>query len=427
MPTFTYKGFAGAKSVSGSLEATDRRLAARKLQARGIRPSVLKAKAGKGGAGSRLEATRVEPVVVETAKPEQASKLTLFKKKKTGVEVSLPFFRKLLQLHSNGMSAGDALHLMAQRMNEPGLKEVSERTYRDLSEGRTLATSMRTQPEIYTETQAHLIEAGEATGNLSPILTNLIDSLERSEELKKKLRSAMAYPAFLSFFAFMVVGVFLFYLLPMIQRMMSQLGGELNLAVRILIGFSDFAFTQGPFVGAALLIAAIVILRWRKTEKGKRETDRWLLQIPLAREIVRHGEMNRLANVLHILLGNGVNTTESLRLAGAVLSNEVYRDRFQAARSLINDGAPFSAAFQRYGLLPPMDIDILGIGESTGNLVTSFAEIDRTHGELLQERLRFGTNLLAGLALGFAFSLVVVIAFGIVLSVMDMGQNILTG
>lgn len=424
MPTFTYKGFAGTKAVSGTLEAADRRLAARKLQAKGIRPSQLRAKSGKGVGPSRLEATRAEPVEV----PKESTKKSAFsflRRKKQGVAVSLPYFRKLLQLHANGMSAGDALHLMSQRMNEPSLKAVSEQTYRDLSEGRTLATSMRAQPEFFTDTQSHLIEAGEATGNLTPILSNLIHALETQEELKKKVRSAMAYPAFLCVFAFGVVGLFLFYLLPQIQQMLSRLGGELNLAVRLLIGFSDFAFNQGPFVLAILLGLAIALIRWRKTERGKYESDVWLLRLPLIGSIIRHGEVNRMANVLQILLGNGVNTTESLRLAGAVVQNEVYRERFQAARTLINDGAPFSTAFQRYGLLPPMDVDILGIGESTGNLVNSFAEIDRTHGEALQDRLRFGTNLLAGMALGFAFSLVVIITLGIVLSVMDMSNNIL--
>lgn len=423
MPHFNYSGLQQGRKTSGRIEAADRRAAQRKLRAQGVQVTKLMPTKATGKESSKRDTALIASPVPAREKARPARKC-LKAKKATGKQ-ALPFLRKLLQLHSSGMSAGDALHLMSQRMTDPALKGLCEGVYRYLSEGSTLATAMRQHPEVFTETQSHLIEAGEATGNLVPILENLIENLETQAELAKKVRSAMAYPVFISLFAMAVVAVFLFYLLPNIQGMMTQLGGELNIAAKLMIGLSGFAFNQGPFLLAGLFAAALLLVQWRKTEKGLQTTDQWLLQVPLVSAIVRHSEICGLSNVLAILLGNGVNTTESLRLASAVVRNRVFSARFQASRTLINDGAPYSTAMQRYALLPEMDIDILGIGESTGNLVDSFREIYRTHAEELSSSLKLATNLVAGLALGFAFSLVVIITFGIALSIMDMSQSVL--
>jgi len=222
-----------------------------------------------------------------------------------------------------------------------------------------------------------------------------------------------------------VVALFLFFRLPRIETMMASLGGELNIAARMMIAASDFALKQGPFVFAALLVAFISLIQWRKGEKGREATDRWLLKLPLLRQVFYNSDLCRVTNVLSILLGNGINTTESLRLAENTIQNRVMFRRFQASRHLINDGAPFSSAFRRHAFLPEMDLDILAIGENTGSLVTSFEEIYRTHAQELADRLKFLTTLVAGLALTFAFAMVFVLTLGIVLSILNMSQSLL--
>ena len=428
MPSFAYKGTAGGKSTTGTIEAADQRGALRKLRASGINVFEVKAKGGSRRSAAKAESPRGADnakAFTPAASPAKGTAARKLFAKKPGPHLALPLFRKLLQLHSSGMPMGDALHLMSNRMTDPALKELTEGLYRDLSEGRTLATAMRQRGEVFTPTQSHLIEAGEATGNLQPILENIIENLEATRELQKKISSAMAYPILLISFAMGVIAIFLFYLLPKIEMLMAQLQGELNIAAKLMIGASDFALTKGPFVLGALFVAALVIVRWRETENGKLTTDGWLLSLPLVKDLTYNSEIARVSNVMAILLGNGVNTTESLRLAGGVLRNAVLAQKFQAARALINDGAPYSTAIQRYGLMPEMDVDILGIGESTGSLVNSFREIYRTHAEELTAKLKVTTNLIAGGALGFAFILVGVLVAGIVLSILNMSESIL--
>lgn len=423
MPTFAYKGVDAAKAkVSGEIEAGDRRQAMQRLRAKGIQPLQLRMA---DGAGSTRESKKADLKEDSIPVERAASGGGLAARFSSNKHLALPFFRKLLQLHGSGMPVGDAVSLMSQRMTDPKLKELCNKVYKDLSEGRTLAASMRTMPESFDATMTHLLEAGEATGNVAPILKNIIASLEERDELTKKVRSAMAYPALICMVAIGVVALFLFFLLPRIEMMMSSLGGELNIAARIMIGASDVALKQGPFIIAGILIATLALVQWRKSDKGRETTDRWLLKLPLLRQVFYNSDLCRVTNVLSILLGNGINTTESLRLAENTVQNRILLRRFVASRQLINDGAPFSSAFKKHGFLPEIDLDILAIGENTGSLVTSFEEIYRTHAEELAGRLKFLTSLIAGLALTFAFVMVFVLTLGIVLSILNMSQSLL--
>ncbi|MGE9293987.1 MAG: type II secretion system F family protein [Puniceicoccales bacterium] len=422
MPVFTYRGIdASGKASSGTLEAADRRQVIQKLRARRIQPLDIRQSRKKSRSGRAEPELDAVPTASES-KSSRASKTGRFKRKSS---LALPFFRKLYQLHNSGMSVGDAMQLMTQRMSDPGLKELSEHSYKDLSEGRTLAVSMRSQPAVFDPMMAHLIDAGEATGNVVPILQNLIEHLERKAELKSKMITALVYPIFLIFVALGVVALFLFFLLPRIQSMLDSLGEKLNLAARVLIGFSEFLLKDGPFILGALVLVFAFIMQWRKSDKGRLATDRWLLKLPLIKSLVYHAEVTRMTNVLAILLGNGVNTTESLRLAENTINNRIILERYRAARAMINDGAPFSIAFKKYQLLPDLDLDIISIGENTGSLVDGFTEVFKTHSEELESKMKFATSLVAGVALTSAFVMVAVLTLGIVMRILNVCQNLM--
>ncbi|MEM8550542.1 MAG: type II secretion system F family protein, partial [Verrucomicrobiota bacterium] len=223
MPTFAYRGIEkSGKRLSGTLEAQDRRQVIQKLRASKIQPVEIKLHNGRRGKAAPSKVEAEASLNLEQQKP--ASKPGLMARFRKRSQLALPFFRKLYQLHHSGMSIGDAVNLMTQRMSDPGLRDLTAAIYKDLSEGRTLATSMRSNPDVFDPMMAHLLEAGEATGNIAPILDNLISHLERNAELKRKLSSALAYPILLIIVAMGVVGIFIFFLMPRIQGMLKSLG-----------------------------------------------------------------------------------------------------------------------------------------------------------------------------------------------------------
>jgi type II secretory pathway component PulF len=272
---------------------------------------------------------------------------------------------------------GDAIHVLRQRLTDPALRDLASALWNDLSEGVSLANAMKKFPKIFGDSIIYPIEAGEATGNLSPILRDILEHLKSQEELKKKVYGGLAYPVFVCSIAFGVVCLFLFWLLPRIQAMLASLGGTMTLPARLLIAGSNFTIKGGPFVLIAAVVGVVLLTRWRKTEKGRVEFDRMLLKIPFIKDIVLAAEVAKASNLMATLLGSGVNSTEAMRLTERALQNRWMRASFQEARQKINDGMSFSSAFKKHPFFPELAQDIIAVSESTGNIAKSFEEVYR--------------------------------------------------
>ena len=335
------------------------------------------------------------------------------------------FLDQLNQLMDSGMPVGDAVKTISLRVTEPVQKYLSRSLWKQLGEGSSLAKAMSAHPEIFEKTMTHMIEAGEATGNLKPVIGNLLELIENRMAMKKKIMSGLAYPALLTIVAINVVLFFLFYLLPKVRNMMESLGGEMNLPSRILIGSSEFIFASAPFIITALLLSLLALIQWRKTSSGREITDAWQLKIPLIQKIVYCLDIARVTNLTSIMLQSGVNTTEALRLVEKNIRNADIKKRFRQARSAIHDGASFSGAFSKYKLLNRLDVDILGISEKTGNIARGFRNLYEQKNREISESMQLLTTAICSGSLIFALSLVALLAFSIVTSIMQLSKSVL--
>jgi type II secretory pathway component PulF len=270
----------------------------------------------------------------------------------------------------------------------------------------------------------NLVEAGESTGNLVPVLENLIAHLEESADLKKKVYGGLAYPIFICTLAFGVLLLFLYFLLPRIEVMMKGMGSDMPFLTTLLINTANFAVHWGIFIVIGAIMVGAGVASWRRTPPGRAATDSFLLRLPVLKYIFSNIDICRVSNLCATLLESGLNTTETLRMTERSIGNVVFQSRFSAARSLINDGASFSNAFKRFQVLPDLDLDLLSVGENTGNVSKSFREIYKSHSRQLSEQFHLLTIMITGGALGLAFSLVTILALGIVSAVMNMAKAI---
>ena len=341
-----------------------------------------------------------------------------------GERLGLEFLKRLHELHSSGMPIAESVKLLNLRLSDPHQKEIAGSLWKELAEGRTLSRAMRILPQYFSESSTFVVEAGEATGNLAPILAKIILHLEEKREIRSKVVSSMTYPGFVGFIAFGVVLFFLFFLLPQIQEMLDSLGGELNMMAKILINGSNLVLTIGPFFVIGISVALGILYRWSKTEKGGVIFDQNLLRVPLFGEILYLSEMFQLSSLLATLIWSGIGLTENLRLCEKTIRNRFLRSQFRLARALVNEGKSLPESLRKFKFMPLMQLDVIEVGEKTGNLGNSMEDSSRAFKDQLSKKIKTMTTLVSGAALGFAFSLVALVAISIVTSIFQVSKSI---
>ena len=259
---------------------------------------------------------------------------------------------------------------------------------------------------------------------MSPILSKIISHLEEKREIRSKVVSSMTYPVFVGIIAVGVVLFFLFYLLPQIQEMLDSLGGELNLMAKILINGSELLLTVGPFILIAILVGLGSLIQWNKTQKGGMLIDKSVLQLPLFGQILYLSELFQLSSLLSTLIWSGIGLTENLRLCEKTIKNRFLRSKFRAARALVNEGKSLPESLRKFKLMPLMQLDVIEVGEKTGNLGNSMEDTSRAFRDQLTSKIKIMTTLVSGGALGFAFSLVALVAISIVTSIFQVSKSI---
>lgn len=416
MPEFKYVGITNkGKSASGKIVAKNSKEAKEKLQEEGLTP--LKLINDKSGTKAKSKNSNDQNTF--GSKPN-----TIRKGSQKGEKLGLEFLKRLHELHSSGMPIAESVKLLNLRLSDPFQKEIAGSLWKELAEGRTLSRAMRLLPQYFSESSTFVVEAGEATGNLVPILEKIILHLEEKRAIRNKVLSSMTYPVFVGLVAFGVVLFFLFFLLPQIEEMLDSLGGELNTMAKILINGSNLVLTIGPFVVIGLLVGGGTLYRWSKTDKGGILFDQNLLRLPLFGEIFYLSELFQLSSLLSTLIWSGIGLTENLRLCEKTIKNRFLRNQFRSARALVNEGKSLPDALRKFKFMPLMQLDVIEVGEKTGNLGNSVEDSSKSFRDQLSKRIKVMTTLVSGAALGFAFSLVALVAISIVTSIFQVSKSI---
>ena len=260
MPTFAYSARdAAGQTVSAALDAPTRRDALRLITSRGLTPVNLSEQtaATKNAVAKPGSSKLAAAVAVKKEKGVRPVRITRGQR--------LPFLTALHELTSGGLSAGEAVRLLAARVKEPALRALSAGLWERISEGATISRALAAYPDVFDTNTINLVASGEATGNLTEVLIRIIDHLTEQRDMQRQLMQALAYPIFLTVVATGVVLFFLFFLLPRLKTLFDALHGELPFATRFLIGLSGFALHWGILVVIVLAFAAVSLWKWRNS------------------------------------------------------------------------------------------------------------------------------------------------------------------
>lgn len=280
------------------------------------------------------------------------------------------------QMTSAGLPILEALTDLRDSMENPSFQEVVTAMIASVETGKTLSQAMGEFPRVFEDVFVSLIAVGEESGELPAVLHKLTESLKWHDELVAKAKTVVIYPAFVGT---VVLGVMLFmmlYVVPQMVDFMRDMGQELPIHTRALIGFSDFLVANWWWVipGPPLLLLALKIYADRDA-RFRFFVDGVKLRAWYTGPITTRILLSRFASYFALCYGAGMNVLRSLKISEDIAGNVVIREGIKDIARHISDGKPLSDSIAATGLFPPLVVRMVRVGESTGSLDEALANV----------------------------------------------------
>ncbi|MEI6378623.1 MAG: type II secretion system F family protein [Candidatus Falkowbacteria bacterium] len=278
------------------------------------------------------------------------------------------FFRQFSVLISASINLSEALRILADQTEKPLFKNILVEISNDVDAGVRLSDALTRQKPLFNEFHISVIRSGETSGRLDEALLYLADEEEKTFEMMRKVKGAMIYPA-LVISAMMVVGVLMMlFVVPKLISIFNEVGGQLPLMTRILIGTSNF-FVNYWYILLVLFIAVVFGLKFYLAKPiGKKQFDYLALRVPVLGKIIRLASIIRFCRSMSTLIVGGVTITNSLRIAKGIVGNEVYREIINQTIIEVEEGNSISTVFLHSKDIPVMVPRMMIVGERTGKL-----------------------------------------------------------
>jgi type IV pilus assembly protein PilC len=334
---------------------------------------------GEYKAADRQEVTeylRKRRVVIQSVrkKPKEIS-LGLGGKRGVSVKDLCIFTRQFATMINAGLPLVQCLEVLGRQQPKPHFKQAIQQVMIEVEGGQTLSESLAKQRHIFGDLYVNMIAAGETGGILDIILQRLAVFLEKNDALQRKVKGAMTYPAIVLFVAlgaciFMLMGV-----IPVFAKMFADFGGELPAPTRVVMGLSDFLRYNWYLLAGGIVAVIFGFKRLRKTQWGELQTDKLFLKIPIIGNVLRKGGVSRFTRTLGTLIGSGVPILQGLEITARTAGNRVLQNAIERTSVSISQGDTIAEPLKNSGVFPPMVVQMISIGESTGALDEMLAKI----------------------------------------------------
>lgn len=289
------------------------------------------------------------------------------KKKIKNLEILL-FTRQLSTMITSGLPLVQSLDILGNQIEDLHFRGMVKDIKERIEGGSRFADALREYPQCFDELYINLVVAGEEGGLLDNVLQRLAIYIEKSEKLKKKVKSAMIYPIAIIVVALVVVVVLLLFVIPVFEKMFKEMGAELPGPTVVVIKMSQFMQSYWYIIIGGIVGLVVAFKYYYKTENGHRTMDRLMLKAPLFGLLTIKASVARVTRTLATLLMSGVAILESMLIVAKVAGNKIVEEALLVARSRISEGRTMAEPLEQAGIFPPMVVQMVQVGESTGAL-----------------------------------------------------------
>ncbi len=391
MPQFVYKARRrSGELVQDVLDAADRPAAVAQLERLGLVPVLVELAKG---AAAKVE--RKSARTAETAAAQASSfRALLARKRRPKLRELATFSQQLTNLLRAGMPLTAALNSMTSISSKGVPPEVSQQLKQDVMEGKGLSEAMARQPLIFSDLYVNMVRAGEQSGAMVEVLQRLASHYERFAEVQSKFLSALIYPAIVASVGVVIVFFFMTTMLPKFMSIFQGMKVELPAATKLLIGISHFFAGYWWLFPIAAVLVVTLYKRYEATPEGRRNVDRFKMNTPVFGHVVQLNLFGQFARTLGTLLQNGVPVLTALRITEQVIANSVVKEAIAKTREEVTDGKTIAQPLARSKLFPQLMIDLIKIGEETGDVPGALNNVAQTYENELITALRVMTNLI---------------------------------
>jgi len=381
------------------------------------------------GVRSRLRSEGQYPVKVEPAgvrqqraAPKGWNRLFVFERIKSN-EINV-FTRQLATLIGAGIPLDSALASIVEQTDNSVLKKIIAQIKESVGEGQPLSSGIQKHPRLFSNMYVNMVRAGEAFGSLDQVLSRLADFGEKFETVKAKIRSAMIYPAFMTVIGAGVLLILITFVVPDIMQVYDKMERALPLPTQILIALGSFLQNYWWALLLCLIGVGFIVKKMLEQPAGRRARDFLLLKTPVIGGVIRKNVLFKFSSTLESLLGSGVDIVDSLEISKRVVDNVCIGEVIDEAIEEINVGQSMTGPFARSPWFPPMFVQMIGVGEASGQLEAMLEKIGTSSERDLESSILGLTALIEPILIVTMGVLVGFIVLSILLPIFEMNQVI---
>lgn len=333
------------------------------------------------------------------------------------------FTRQLATMTKAGVPLVQAFEIVAEGEANPTMRELIQKIHSNVSAGSGFAVALRAHPKYFDDLFCNLIEAGEQSGTLETMLARVATYKEKTEQLKRKIRKAMTYPAAVILVAIVVTGVLLVKVVPVFAQTYESFGGSLPAFTLLILSISQFAQDWWLLaIAVAILIGVAFSQARRRWPRFADFVDRAVLKIPIVGKILNEAVIARFARTLSTTFAAGVPLIEALQSVAGAAGNAVYRVAVLKVRDEVATGITLSSSLRATGVFPVMLLQLTAIGEESGALDDMLSRAADHYEESVDHSVDNLTTLLEPMIMAVLGVLVGGLLIGMYLPIFNLGN-----
>lgn len=337
------------------------------------------------------------------------------------------FTRQLSTMISAGVPMTRSLTTLQDQAENKYFQKVIGSIAKDVESGQPLAEAFAKFPNVFSDVYVNMVRAGEAGGILDEILKRLAAQVEKDASIRKKIKSASAYPlvilgvTVLAFFGIMI------FVIPKLGAIIKDLGGpdaELPVYTEMMLGASDFMRSNAILIVGVLGISIFVLRRYIKTPKGKYNLHKLLLRLPILKIVITKIAIARFARTFASLMSAGVSVLDALEVTGGAIGNKVIEEELKNAAKAVRNGKQLSEPLSESPHFPPIVSQMLAVGEETGQTDTILLKVADFYEEEVDNLIDSLSSLIEPAMIIVLGGMVGVIAASVMGPISSLSQNV---